>query len=132
MDILTRIWELYTGFSYNLPTAVFSFLLRANLLLLCPIAAAYLGFSQGFRSQKVQASLMGIGILAGLSIPIHMLLEPTILRPWLVMALTLGGWHLPVAAAYLVHPHLGVQAKILKYTRIGLAAFFILNLFIGR
>jgi len=102
MDILTRIWELYSGFSYNLPDPVFSFLIRANLLLACPIIAAYLGFAQGFRSQKLQATLMAVGVLAGLSIPIHTLLEPTILRPWLVMVLILGCWYLPVAFAYLV------------------------------
>jgi len=132
MDIISYIWKAYSNLTHNLPLPVLSFLLRATLLLVCPIIAAYLGFSNGVRSQKVQATLMAVGVLAGLSIPIHMLLEPTALRPWLVMVLILGCWYLPVAFAYLAHPHLGVQAKILKYTRIGLAALFILNLFLRK
>ena len=132
MDILSTTWELYSNFAHNLPEHVFSFLIRANLLLACPIAAAFLGFSQGLRSQKVQATLMAIGALAALSIPIEFMLGTSSLRPWLVMVLVLGCWYLPALLAQLAHPHLGVQLKILKYTRIGLAALFILNLFLGR
>jgi hypothetical protein len=132
MDILTLGKETYINLALSLPDHVFSFLIRANLLLACPIIAAYIGFSQGQRNQKVQITLMAIGALISLSIPIDFMLEEPSWRPILLVVLVLGGSYLPVFAGYLVHPHLGMQAKVQKYTRIGLAVLFILNLFMGR
>ena len=132
MDIISFVWEAYSNLTYNLPTAVFSFLLRANLLLLCPIAAAYIGFSQGLRNQRIQAVLMTIGVLVAISIPLHKFMTPSIWRPWLTMILVLGCWYLPAVFSFLAHPRLGTQATVLKYTRITLAVLFVLNLMFWR
>lgn len=133
MDIITFIWKVYSDFTYNLSPAVFSFLLRANLLLLCPILAAFVGFSQlGLRSHRLQAVLMVIGILVASSVPLDRLLEPSALRPWLVFFLLLGAWFLPVLFSFLAHPGLGTQVKVLRITRITLVILFVLNLVFWR
>ena len=132
MDILSLIWKLYLSLSHNLPDHVLSFLIRANLLLACPVTVAFLGYMQGVRNQRALASLMAIGALAGLSIPIEFMLEPSAWRPWLLLTLILGCLFLPIVFAPRAHPHLGMHKKILKYTYIGLVVLFILNLFVGR
>ena len=129
MDILSYIWEVYSSLTCNLPVSVFSFLIRANLLLLCPIAAAYIGFHQGLRSQKIQAILMIIGVLIAISIPLYrVVLTPSIWRPWLTLILVLGCWYLPIAFSFLAHPHFGTQLKVIKYTRLIIAGLFLINL----
>lgn len=132
MDILSFIWEAYSRLVYNLPVYVFSFLLRANLLLICPLVAAYIGFSQGIRNQKIQIILMVIGLLLGLSIKLDRALSPSPLRPWVTIILVLGLWFGPVPLSFLAHPSKGVQVKVIKYTRITLITLFILNGFIWR
>lgn len=132
MDILSLIREAYIILAHNLPDHVFSFLIRANLLLACPIVAAFLGYSKGLRSPKVQSTLMAVGALAGFSMPIQFMLGPSPWRPGQVFILALGCLLLPVIFALLAHPYLGMQKKIRKYTYIGLAALFILNLFLRR
>ena len=88
MDVISWIWKVYSDFTFNLSPAVFSFLLRANLLLLCPILAAYIGFSQlGLRSHRLQAVLMVIGALVASSVPLDRFMEPSALRPWLTYVL---------------------------------------------
>lgn len=132
MDILSLIRELYINQAYNLPDHIFSFLLRANLLILCPAAAAYAGYSQGVRNQKVQTSLMAVGVLAGLSIPVEFMLGPSLGRPVIVIILILGCWFHPLILARYAHSYPGIKQKIIRYTRAALAILFILNLFIGR
>jgi len=102
-----------------------------NLLLTCPIAAAYLGFSQGLRSQKIQAVLLAVGAMAALSIPIDFMVEASSWRPVLVFITILATWYLPVLFAYLAHPHWGMQTKIQKHLRIAIALLFIVNIFLG-
>ena len=133
MNIFDFFWEGYTAFTRNLPTAAYSFLLRANLLLLCPIIAAYIAFSKGIRSQRIQTALMVVGLLVALSIPLHRFMRPTIWRPWAVLFLGLGLWYLPVALAYLLAPLIGTQVKLVVYARWTLAGLFILNwlIFLG-
>jgi hypothetical protein len=133
MDVISWIWKVYSDFTFNLSPAVFSFLLRANLLLLCPILAAYIGFSQlGLRSHRLQAVLMVIGALVASSVPLDRFMEPSALRPWLTFVLLLGAWYLPVVFSFLAHPQLGAQAKVLKATRIALVVLFVLNLIFWR
>jgi len=130
MDIISWLWRTYSDFTYNLPPEVFSFLLRACLLLLCPIAAAYVGFSRGLRSPKIQTILMVIGLLVAISIPLpDEIIYPSIWRPWLTILLLLGCWFLPVPFSFLAHPRLGTQMTVLHSTRIALAILFVLNLF---
>ena len=132
MDIFSILKELYSDFALNLPAHVISFLIRINLLLACPIAAAYMGYCQGLRSPKVQTILMAIGAMAALSIPIEFMLEPSVWRPVLVLILALGCWYLPVLLCIFAHPFLGMQRSILRNTRIAIAILFIVNLFLGR
>jgi len=128
MDIISFVWEAYSNLTYNLPVAIYSFMLRANLLLLCPIIAAFLAFRQGVRNQKIQAALIVIGLLGAMSIPLHKFMEPTMWRPWLVLFLVLGLLYLPVVFSWLTVPRLDMQAKVLKVTRWVLLALFLLNL----
>ncbi len=134
MDILSWIWNGYSSLTYNLPPAVFSFLLRANLLLLFPVIFAYIGFSQlGLRSRRLQAVLMGIGALIAISIPlVDRIMEPSILRPWLTFILLLGCWYLPVVFSFLAHPQLGAQVRVLRAVRLTLAILLVLNLIFWR
>lgn len=132
-DIISSAWSGYSTLTCNLPSAVFSFLLRANLLLLCPIIAAYIGFAQGLRSPRIQAVLMTVGALVAISIPLPQgMLRPSLLRPWLTMILVLGGWYLPVIFSFLAHSRLGTQAKVLSSTRLILVVLFLLNLMFWR
>lgn len=129
VDVITFIWSAYSDLTNNLPPALFAFLLRANLLLACPIAAAFIGFSQGIRSQRLQAVLMVFGALVAISLPLpEALMLPSLWRPWLTMVLILGLWCLPVPFSFLAHPRLGTQAKVLKYTRLVLAGLFLINI----
>lgn len=132
MDILSFTWEVLSTFTHHLPVYIFSFLLRANTILLCPLVAAYIGFSQGIRNQKIQIILMIIGLLIGLSIPVDRALSPTPLRPWVTIILILGLWYGPIPLSFLAHPSKGVQTKIIKYTRIVLVCLFALNCFLWR
>lgn len=128
MDIINCFSQAYSNLTNNMPLAVFSFLLRANLLLLCPIIAAYIGFSQGLRSQKLQAISMVFGALVAISLPLpEALLHPSLWRPWLTMLLLLGAWYLPVPFSFLAHPRMGTQGRVLKHTRLILAGLFLLN-----
>jgi ABC-type Na+ efflux pump permease subunit len=129
MDILSWIWNGYSSLTYNLSPAVFSFLLRANLLLLFAAIAAYIGRAQlGLSSPQFLAVLMVIGILIAISIPLDRLMEPSALRPWLTVILLLGFLFLPVIVAINAHPWQGSQKKILRITQITLAILFVLNL----
>ena len=121
-------WKAYSNFTYNLPAPIYSFLLRANLLLLCPIIAAYIGFSQGIRNRKLQIVLMATGALVAISIPLHGLMASRALLPWLFIAVLLGCWYLPLVFSFLAHPHRGSQIKITKGTRWAIAVLFLLNL----
>jgi hypothetical protein len=133
MDIISDVWNGYSSLTCNLPPSVFSFLLRANLLLLCPVIAAYIGFSQlGLRSHRLQAVLMVIGALVAISIPLDRFMAPSALRPWLTIILLLGCWYLPVVFSFLAHPRLGTQARVLRTTRITLVILFVLNLIFWR
>lgn len=128
MDIFSAAWELYIRLIHQIPDTVFSFLLRANLLLLGPIIAAYIGFMQGVRNRKLQIVLMATGALAAISIPLHGLMASRALLPWLFIALLLGCWYLPLVFSFLAHPHRGSQIKITKGTRWAVAVLFLLNL----
>ena len=129
MNIITFIWSAYSDLTNNLPPALFGFMLHANLLLACPIAAAYIGFSQGIRSQRLLAVLMVFGVLVAISLPLPtILMEPSYWRPWLTMLLILGLWYLPIPFSFLAHPRLGTQAKVLKYTRLIFAGLFLINI----
>ena len=132
MDIISYVWEAYSNLTYNLPVAIYSFMLRANLLLLCPIIAAFLAFRQGVRNQKIQAALIAFGLLVAISIPLHKFMEPTIWRPWLVLFLILGLWSLPIVFSWLAVPRLDMQAKLLKITRWVIFGLFLLNLMFWR
>ena len=133
MDIISWIWTGYSSLTCNLPPAVFSFLLRANLLLLCPVIAAYIGFAQGLRSPRIQAVLMTIGALVAVSIPlVDRIMEPSTLRPWLTFILLLGCWYLPVVFSFLAHPQLGAQVRVLRAVRLTLVILFVLNLIFWR
>jgi hypothetical protein len=128
MDIISWIWNGYSSLTYNLPSTVFSFLLRANLLLLCPVIAAYIGFSQIGRSHRLQAILMVIGALVAISIPLEWLTVPSAWRPWTIIILLAGCWYLPVIFSFLAHRELGTQARVLRATRITLVLLLVLNL----
>lgn len=129
MDIFTYIWAGYTDLTNNLPPALFGYLLRANLLLAMPIAAAYIGFSQGIRSQRLLAILMAAGFLVAISLPLPTaLVHPSQWRPWLTMILLIGLWYLPLPFSFLAHPRLGTQARVLKWTRLTLVVMFLLNI----
>ena len=129
MDVITFTWSAYSSLTNNLPPALFGFLLRANLLLACPVIAAYIGFSQGVRSHRLQAILMVFGALVAISLPLpRELMHPSLWRPWLTMILLLGLWYLPVPFSFLAHPRMGAQAKVLKYTRLTLIGLFLLNI----
>ena len=132
MDIISMAWAAYSNFTYNLPAPIYSFLLRGNLLLLCPIIAAFIAFKQGVRNRKIQTALMVFGLLVAISIPLHKFMMPTMWRPWLVMLLVLGLWHLPSVLSWLAVPQISMQAKIQKYTRLTLAALFLINLLFWR
>ena len=132
MDIISFVWEAYSNLTYNLPTAIYSFLLRANLLLLCPIIAAFLAFRQGVRNQKIQTALIAVGILIAISLPLNRFMTPTMWRPWLVLFLVLGLWYLPIVFSWLAVPRLDIQAKILRVTRCTLLVLLLLNLMFWR
>ncbi len=134
MDIISWIWNGYSSLTYNLSPSVFSFLLRANLLLLCPIIAAYIGFSQlgQLCSHRLQAVLMIIGALVAISIPLEWLTVPSAWRPWTIIILLAGCGYLPVLFSFLAHRGLGTQARVLRITRIALVVLFLLNLIFWR
>ena len=128
MDILSWIGSVYSDFTYNLSPSVFSFLLRANLLLLFAAIAAYIGHSQlGLRSPQFQAVLIVLGALIAISIPLDRFMEPSSLRPWVTVILLLGFLFLPVIVAINAHPWQGSQKKILRITQITLAILYLLN-----
>ena len=81
---------------------------------------------------KAQASMMAIGALVGLSIPIEFMLEQTSWRPVILFFLIVGCVLLPALLAINIHPYPGIHKKFLKYTYVSLAVLFILNLFLGR
>lgn len=129
MDIISFIWSAYSSLTNNFPPALFGFLLRANLLLACPIIAAYIGFSQGIRSHRFLAILMVFGALSAISLPLpEALMERSHWRPWLTMFLIIGLWSLPIPFSFLAHPRLGTQDKVLKFTRLILAGLFLINI----
>lgn len=133
VDIITYWAQAASSFVNNLPPALIAYLLRANLLLACPIIAAYIGFTQGIRSQRVLAILMVFGALVGINIPLPVvLLYPSPWRLWLTLALFLGLFYLPVPFSFLAHPRLGTQAKVLSITRLILAGLFLLNILFWR
>jgi len=132
MDIISFVWEAYSNLTYNLPVAIYSFMLRANLLLLCPILVAFLAFRQGVRNQKIQAALMAVGILVAISLPLNRFMTPTMWRPFMVLLLVLGLWNLPVVFCWLAVPRLDMQAKVLKITRWVLCGLFMLNFMFWR
>lgn len=129
MDIFTFLWSGYADLTNSFPPALFGFLLRANLMLAFPVLAAYIGFSQGIRSQRLLAVLMAFGALAAISLPLPMvLLDPSPWRPWLTMVLLVGLWYLPIPLSHLAHPWQGSQGKVLRSVRLALAALFLLNI----
>jgi hypothetical protein len=132
MDILSNGWEIYQGFAYDLPTSIYSFLIRANAILLIPTAIAYAGFIKGWRNSAAQSFLIVLGMLIGLSLPIDSyLLYNDHWRPWVIPLLVTGLFYLPSALAFLRDPRLGEQLKLRKRIQIGLIALFIINLFWG-
>ena len=130
-NIFSATGESYVRLVHMMPVSAFSFLLRANLLLLCPIAIAYTGFSQGLRNPKLQIILMATGLLVACSVPSDYLMIPFQLRPW-VFLLALGLWFIPIPFSFLIHPGKKVQEKVVKYTRIALTILFVLNCLIWR
>ena len=131
MDILSLIRELYINAAQDLPDHILSFLIRANLLILCSAAAAYAGRSQGIMNQKVQSSLVALGALIGIGMPVDFMMVPAGGRPVAVFILMLGCWFHPLLLAKHAHTYPAIQVKIIQYTRISLAILFILNLFLG-
>lgn len=133
MDILSWIGRVYSDFTYNLSPSVFSFLLRANLLLLFAVISARLGHSQlGMRSPQFLAVLMGLGTLIAISIPLDRFMEPSALWPWLIFFFLAGCLVLPVSVAKKAHPWQGRQKKVLKIIWGILAILFVLNLIFFR
>ena len=129
MDIFSKIWEIYSGIAHALPVPVYSFLLRANILLLLPAVIAYLGFSRGgWRSQQLQVMLMIAGLLIGLSLPLDRFVYPNGFRPWTVILLITGLVYLPGIVAFLCQPRLERQYRLRMYIHIGLAVLFVANL----
>ncbi|MDF7824373.1 hypothetical protein P4B35_10150 [Pontiellaceae bacterium B12227] len=129
MDILTKIWETYAEFARDLPAPVYSFLLRANIMLLFPAIIAYLGFSRGgWRSQKLQMLLIIAGLLVGLSLPLGRMVYSNGFRPWMVIILITGLFYLPGTVAFLCEPRRGHQELLRKRILIALAVLFVINL----
>ncbi len=129
MNIITFIWSAYSNLTNSFPPALFGFLLQANLLLACPIIAAFLAFSQGVRSQRLNRAIMVLGALVAISLPIPaVLMQPSPWRPWLTMALLLGLWLLPIPFAFLAQPRHGAQAAVCNYTRLVLVGLFLINI----
>ena len=132
MDIFSAAWEFYIRWIHQMPDAVFSYLLRVNLLLLIPIIVAYVSFTQGVRNRKLQIILMTAGALVAISLPLHDFTALRALLPWLFIVLLLGCWYLPLVFSFLAHPHPDIQEKITKGTRYIIAILFILNLIFYR
>lgn len=132
MDILSNGWKIYQGFAYDLPISIYSFLIRANAILLVPTAIAYAGFIKGWRNSAAQAFLIVFGMLIGLSIPIDSyLLYNDHWRPCAIPLLVTGLFYLPSALAFLRDPRLGEQLKLRKRIQFGLIALFVINLLLG-
>lgn len=131
MDILSNTWNSYETFVHDLPTEVFSFLIRADLSLLIPSAIAYAGFSRGWRNSPALTLLIVIGTLIGLSLPIEELVYQPQWRAWLIPILIVGLIYLPAALAFLVEPRLASQIRLRKRIQTIILALFILNLFVS-
>lgn len=128
-DILSWIGKVYYNFTCNLPSSVFCFLLRVNLLFLFAVISARFGHSRlGVRSPLFQAVLMGLGTLIAISIPLDRFAEPSALWPWLIFFFLVGCLSLPVSVAKKAHSWQGRQKKIRKIIWIILAILFVLNL----
>lgn len=128
MDIISLLFGAYREAAYALPSPIYSFLLRANIILLIPTLIAYAGFSKGLRNTTVQTLLIILGILAGLSLPIENYVSTNSWRPWLVALLLLGLIYLPSAISYLAEPRLGYQLKLRRRIKVGLFLLFLINL----
>lgn len=129
MDIFSKIFDTYAAFAYCLPVSVFSFLLRANVLLLLPVGIAYLGFTRGgWRSRKLQHLMIVVGLLIGLSLPLDRLVHPSGFRPMMVIVLITGLIYLPAALAFFCEPRWERQYRLRKRIHIGLAILFVINL----
>lgn len=132
MDIISQFWNEYSTFATQLPDAIYSFLIRANTILLTPAAIAYAGFIKGWRNSAAQTFLIVLGMLMGLSMPINSyLLYNDHWRAWAIPLLVTGLFYLPCALAFLRDPRLGEQLKLRKRIQFGLIALFIINLLWG-
>lgn len=132
MDILTAIWEWLRPILGDLPIYIYSFLLRANIVMGLPAVAVLIGFKKfGWRSNRFNTLLLYAGFIFGLTVPLGDLDYQSPLRPWLVMIFTINLLYLPSLWAFLMEPWWQPQ-KIIR-TRISWALFilFIANFFMG-
>jgi len=127
-DILTKTWRLYAHLVDQSPETFYSFLLRANVLLLSPIILLHIGFLNRWRHPAIRSLLAIFGILIGLSLPLDLIVALQALRPWLVPLFLIGLLFLPHMLAFHLTPHLALQQKIGFRIMVSLAVLFIVNL----
>ena len=130
MDIISTAGESIVQFYRNLPTPIYSFLLRANIAFGLPAVFVYLGFRKaGWRNKQLNRLLLVVGFLLGISIQFGNLDYYSPIRPWITLFFTINIAYLPSMWSFLLAEKRLVQKRIHRVLLTGLFLLFIINLF---